>query len=366
MKKALFLFITVLIMVQPSFVAQSLPAAKLFSASSTALFQKPVLFADLGKSFATPDAMAIDKLGRLYLSVPNFANYSFGAKICRFDENNQPLTWFDSLPLHPVTKRVHPMGMDFGSDGNLYIADAQSSPDGKNISRLLRVVVEDGLPLRAEVLVNGFYAANGVKWFKDRVYVSDSYLYVEGEKNQSGVFSFSLAELNKGSIDLSPGGKDAHLLCRFTSKVFNGKNDQGGVDGIAFDAKGNLYAGNFSDGVISRVEIGADGKLRSQKIIVDSDAFRCCDGMFYDKKSNCIYLANFANNSLQRLNLAKQKLELLWENEDATGEDGLLDQPCEPVIYKGRLIVVNFDSFPVFKNTKADGFHTMSAFQLNK
>lgn len=96
------------------------------------LLKNPRLFANLGETFATPDAMAIDKDGRLFLSVPNFANYAaHGSKICVFNEKNEPVTWFDSLPKHPVTGRVHPMGIDFGPDGHLYIADAQSSPDGK-------------------------------------------------------------------------------------------------------------------------------------------------------------------------------------------------------------------------------------------
>lgn len=334
--------------------------------SGKPLLEKPELFVNLGDSFATPDAMCMDKSGRLFLSVPNFANYkALGSKICVFNEHDQPVTWLSDLPKHPVTNGVFPMGMDFGPDGNLYIADAQSSPDGKNIARLLKVTVEKGKPVKTEVAVEGFYSANGVRWNKDRIYISDSYLFVEGKKNQSGIYSFSLKELNKGKIILKPGGVDTNLLCSFTTRVFNNKNDQGGVDGIAFDAKGNLYAGNFSDGVISKMTLDKNGKLVSQTIILDSDAFRCCDGMFYDRETNCIFIASFLNNSIHRLNLTTNTLDLLWENDDATGEDGLLDQPCEPIIYKGKLVVVNFDSFPSAKNKGADRFHTMSVFQLN-
>lgn len=232
----------------------------------------------------------------------------------------------------------------------------------KNISRLLRIVVKDGKAQHAEVVAEGFYSANGVKWNRDRIYITDSYLYVEGLKDQSGVYSLSLDELNKGPVQLQGGGKDPHLLCRFTSRVFNDKHDQGGADGLAFDANNNLYVGNFSDGVISKMTLDKNGKLLSQTILLDSEQFRCCDGMFYDKKRNCIYLANFFNNSIHRLDLTRNQFDLLWENGDATGEDGQLDQPCEPVLYRGKLLVVSFDSFPSVKNKEADKFHTVSTF----
>lgn len=336
-----------------------------FSVAQSPLLQHPKLFANLGESFPTPDAMAIDKNGRLFLSVPNFANYAaHGSKICVLNEKDQFVTWFDSLPKHPLTGRVHPMGLDFGPDGHLYIADAQSSPDGKNISRLLRVRVENGQPQGVEVVAQGFYSANGVKWNKNRIYITDSYLYVDGLKDQSGIYSLSLEELNHGPVQLQGGGKDPHLLCRFTSRVFNDKHEQGGADGLAFDADNNLYTGNFSDGVISKLQLDANGKLLSQTIVLDSDLFRCCDGMFYDKNTNCIYIANFLNNSIHRLDLKRQTLELLWENDDATGEDGQLDQPCEPILYRGKLVVVNFDSFPSAKNKAVDKFHTVSVFDL--
>lgn len=323
--------------------------------------KRPTLFSNLGDSFSTPDGMAVDKEGNLYLSVPNGSAFEkYGSKICVFNDLNQPVTWLDNLPLHPLTKRVHPMGIEFGPDGNLYIADNQNFAGKEHQSRLLRVIVENGRPKRTEILVEGLNFANAVRWHKNRIYVSDSKL---GVKKQSGIYSFKIEELNTGGIQLKPTESDPYLVCKFTLKP-DAKDRALGVDGIAFDENGNLYAGNFGDGVISKIEFTLDGKVKSQKIILDSEKLKCCDGLYYYKKNNSIYIANYDNNSVHILNLNNKTLSLLWENDNADGSDGLLDNPCEPIVYKGKLLVVNFDSYKGTKNAEADNFHTISSFDL--
>ena len=47
------------------------------------------------------------------------------------------------------------------------------------------------------------------------------------------------------------------------------------------------------------------------------------------------------------------------------GADGLLDQPCEPMVWGDKLLVVNFDmTFPGLKNTGNDPVHTVSVITL--
>ena len=328
------------------------------------LIYKPTLFSNLDESFSTPDGMAIDKKNRLFLSVPNFINYEkYGSKICVFDSANIPQVWLDSLPLHPESKQAHPMGIEFGPDGNLYIADNQSS-FGLNKSRLLRVIVKNGNPVKTEVLVEGFNIANGLRWNKNRIYITDSYLYNKEKNDQSGVFNFTLSELNEKKIILKPDFTDEHLLCSFTTKVFNNKHDQGGADGIVFDKMNNLYCGNFSDGVITKIVLSKLGQVVSQEIFFDSDEMRCSDGLFYSHEKNCIYIANFNNNCIHILDLKQKSIKLLWANEDDDGRNGLLDQPCEVIKYKGYLVVVNFDSFIMGKNKSIDKFHTISKIKI--
>ncbi|NLC82980.1 MAG: hypothetical protein GX748_17515, partial [Lentisphaerae bacterium] len=57
----------------------------------------------------------------------------------------------------------------------------------------------------------------------------------------------------------------------------------------------------------------------------------------------------------------------LWENVDTDGADGLLDQPCEPMVSGDKLIVVNFDmKFPGLLNSANDSAHTVSVIDLDR
>ncbi|TDE47139.1 hypothetical protein E0I26_03380 [Flavobacterium rhamnosiphilum] len=329
--------------------------------SETSRLIKPTLFADLGETCTTPDGMALDKKGNLYLSVLNPTSFEKnGAKILTFDKNDKPVTWFDQLPLHPITKRVHPMGMEFGPDGNLYLMDNQYFAGKENFSRLIRVVVENGNPKYAEVLAEGFNFGEAVRWSKNRVYITDA---LGDKKRESSIYSFSLEELNKDKIILDALTKSTHLISLFTLKPEVTKRTIG-IDGIAFDKKGDLYAGNFGDGVITKFEFTKEGKVKSKKVVFDSDKLKCCDGFFYDEKRNSIFIANYDNNSVHQLDLNTNTISLIWENGNNDGADGQLDNPCETIIYKGRLLVVNYDTFKGLKNTEIDDFHTISSFKL--
>lgn len=324
---------------------------------------KPALFADLGETCQTPDGMALDKKGNLFLSITNPISFEkYGSKILTFDKDDKPLIWFDKLPLHPITKKVHPMGIEFGPDGNLYVMDNQFFAGKENFSRLIRIIVKDGKPLNAEVLVEGFNFGEAVRWSKNRIYITDALFE---NRRESGIYSFSLEQLNAKNIILDASNKRDYQIAVFTLKPEVTKRTIG-IDGIAFDKKGNLYAGNFGDGVINKIEFEKDGKVKSNKVVFDSDQLKCCDGFFYDEKRNSIFIANYENNSVHQLNLNTNEISLIWENDDADGSDGKLDNPCETIIYKGKLLVVNYDTFPGEKNKEADAFHTISSFDLEK
>jgi DNA-binding beta-propeller fold protein YncE len=336
------------------------PKQEIIYAEKSKVIQ-PTLFADLGETCQTPDGMAIDKKGNLFLAITNAISFEkYGSRILTFDENNKPVIWFDKLPLHPVTKKVHPMGIEFGPDGNLYLMDNQFFTRNENFSRLIRVIVKDGKPINAEVLVEGFNFGEAVRWSGERVYITDALFE---NRRESGIYSFSLEELNKKNIVLNSSNKKDYLIATFTLKPEITKRTIG-IDGIAFDKNGNLYAGNFGDGVINKIEFEKDGKVKSNKVVFDSDQLKCCDGFFYDEKRNSIFIANYENNSVHQLNLDTNTISLIWENEDANGSDGQLDNPCETIIYKGKLLVVNYDTFEGEKNKEADSFHTISSFEL--
>lgn len=328
---------------------------------TTSKLIKPTLFANLGETCQTPDGMALDKSENLFLSITNPITFDkYGSKIITFDKNDKPIIWFDKLPLHPITKKVHPMGMEFGPDGNLYVMDNQMFAGKENFSRLIRINVKAGKPIDAEVVVEGFNFGEAVRWSKNRVYITDALFE---NRRESGIYSFSLDEVNRKNIVLNSSNKEKFLVASFTLKSTVTKRTIG-IDGMAFDKKGDLYAGNFGDGVITKIEFFKDGKVKSKKVVFDSEQLKCCDGFYYYKKRNSIFIANYDNNSVHQLNLNTNMISLLWENGDENGADGQLDNPCETIIYKGKLLVVNYDTFEGEKNSKIDTFHTISSFEL--
>lgn len=320
---------------------------------------KPQVFVNIDETLCSvPDGLAVDANGDIILAAPNYIDYEKvgGAKLFKIDKNKNVTVWFADLPAHPVTKKVHPMGIEFGPDGNLYIADNQYFNNTDYKSRLLRVVLENGKPVRCEVAASGFKLANAVRWHKGKVYVSDTQFDMKDKLNQSGVYAISLDEMKKGEVKLLPDGKDPHKVAQFTAKDGTGadkRND--GADGVTFDSLGRMYCGLFGDGVISRITFDDNGKPMKQEIIVDDPSINCCDGIICDTKTDKIYITNSKRNTVHCYDVKKNSFGVISENDNTDGKDGLLDQPCEPLVIGNQLIIVNFDmAFPGMKNTKHD------------
>ena len=121
---------------------------------------------------------------------------------------------FCKLPVHPKTEKVFPMGIRRAPCGDLYVADLQALILPAGESRLLRVVVKDGKPLRTEVVAIGFNVANGVAIRDGYVYVTDS--CTDGSKYpiESGVYRIKLGttglKIGKGGLQI--GTNDPHLI----------------------------------------------------------------------------------------------------------------------------------------------------------
>ncbi|MFM9195971.1 MAG: SMP-30/gluconolactonase/LRE family protein [Planctomycetia bacterium] len=309
----------------------------------------------------TPDGMTLMDDGTVLLSCPNFNDTAYPGVIMKLDRDNT-LSIFFPCTVHPGTKRGCPMGLDVGPDGHVYYADNQSFSDKNHASRLMRVVMEKGRPVRGEVAVEGLKLANAVAWHGDAVYVSDTFLDIEGKPGMSGVYRFTLDELARGTVKVTPGLGDRHLLATFQTKT-NPRNEMAGADGVTLDTAGRLYTGNFGDGVFSRVTIAADGTAKEQSVV--STAISCVDGIFYDAARDRIFIADSEKNAVQVFNPATGQMTTLWENDDSDGADGSLDQPCEVLVRGDDLIVANFDMpFPGMKNKVFDKAHTLSIFRL--
>lgn len=318
----------------------------------------PQTFVTLDPSTCSvPDGLAIDANGDIILAAPNYIDYEKvkGARLFKIDKNRKVTEWFADLPKHPDTGKVHPMGIEFGPDGNLYIADNQYFSDKNYKSRLLRVVMENGKPVRCEVAASGFKLANAVRWHNNKVYVSDTHFDLKDKKDQSGVYAISLDEMKKGEVKLKPDARDSHLVAQYTAKPSGSDAETDGADGVTFDKQGRMYSGRFGDGVISRTTFDDNGNPIKQETIVDDVSINCCDGIICDKNTNTVYVTNSKRNSIHAYDVDNNTFRIISENGNTTGANGQLDQPCEPLVIGDQLIIVNFDMpFPGMKNTTHD------------
>jgi DNA-binding beta-propeller fold protein YncE len=352
----------------------------------------PKLLLDLDPAVCnTPDGMRLDKLGNVILSCPNFfgvtpsdAGTAFNGNLfkappvlLKITPDNKVMTYFANLPMPAhAPNRAGPMGIDFGPDGNLYIADHQYRYDTNYKSRILRVNVDaSGNPTTADVVVEGIRLSNALMWRDDNLYLTDTWAYEEATMagatmGKSAIYKFTRAELTAANsnntikiMKPTPTSADPHLFTVLTTEMGRGVN-LAGADGITFDADKNLITGNFGDGVISKITLDAAGNKTAQAVWVKDPTLTCADGIFFDKVSGNIYVADSQKNAIKVISAAGA-VTTLWENEDTTGAGGLLDQPAEPTIRGGDLIIANFDQ-PGFlgKNKMHDAPHTISIIKL--
>jgi sugar lactone lactonase YvrE len=345
---------------------------------------KPTLLVDLGDACNTPDGMRKDpKSNDIILSCPNFFGktadggaYTAPPVLMRIKPDNKIEPYFTDLPAPAnAPNRAGPMGIDFGPDGNLYVADHQYRYDPAYKSRILRINVDAmGKPTTADVVVEGTRLSNALMWNKDYLYLTDTWAYDEpATGGKSAIYRFTRAEL-AAATTASPikiqkptaTTADPHMFAQFNTVPDRGVN-LAGADGITFDAAGNLYTGNFGDGVITKITFDAMGNKATQTEFVKDAAMTCADGIFFDAMTSNIYVTDSQKNAIRVISPAGV-VSTLWENDDSNGEGGLLDQPAEPTIRGNELIIANFDAgFTAMqpgKNKSSEAPHTISVIKL--
>lgn len=350
---------------------------------------EPVLHINLPNTVTTPDGIALDASGNIFVSAPNFSNdllLKEGSiktkpteRIVMFDKNNKAHDFyiFSKKDKQKDTGRVGPMELKFGPDGNLYVADMQVTYDNNYKSRLVRINVKNGKAVGMDVLVEGFIAANGLAWRGDTLFVTEPILKhsnnVNGKKEKliSGVYAFTLEEMNKGLIKLKPfeGFEknkkwigDEHLIATFESS-----NKKGfGADGVVVDNKGNLYTSVVEDGIIYKTTFDKNNKVVKTVKFAEDKKMASADGMAFDEASNKIYTADFFINAIHSIDLKTKKVETLFKNDDSDGKGGLLEQPAAVVIKGDYLLITNMDVawLAPSVNTKTEKPFTVSAIKI--
>lgn len=290
----------------------------------------------------TPDGMCLLADGSVLVSAPNINDESQPALILRLTPDNKLEKFYDP-PKHPDTGKAYPFGICVDpQSGDVYYADlqwfAEKKPNWK--SRVMRIAMRDGKPGEAVVFASGMVVANAVVVRDGYLYVSDTMMVPDSKPLLTGVYRIKLDE---EGVELSkPLEKDPHLIA--TMETHN-PTVPFGADGMCFDARGNLYVGNFADGTLHRIEFDAQGNPTTERpapVWAKAPMMKSCDGLFYDTENDRILVADSLANAVQIVTPDGRVACLAQEPTD-DGADGKLDQPCEVLIRGNEVIVSNFD-----------------------
>ena len=253
------------------------------------------------------------------------------------------------------------MGIAFGSDGDLFVCDNQNWPTGNgergeiNQGRLLRLKLGESGIEKTTVVAQGISHPNGVRIRDGQAYVTVSML--PKVKRADGLLTSAVYrfDVDAEGIELTNTLDDPNLLVSFATK---NPDCQYGADGLAFDSKGNLFVGNFGDGALHKVMFDAEGNVAASCVFAKTDfdtpmsspqfakdmtkgKMRTTDGICIDKSDN-IYVADFSNNAVCRVD-PEGNITVLAQSPDCDGSKGGLDQPGEPILWQGKLVLSCFD-----------------------
>ena len=303
--------------------------------------QKSELFVSLPDYCPTPDGMAIAPNGDLILACPNFADMAKSACLMRITKDGAVSKWLD-VPVLEETGWASPMGLAFNEEGDLFISDNQGwsgAEKAKNKGRVLRLKFENDQLKETITVASGMEHPNGIRIRNGKLYVTQSSLSQIKDPSGllvSGVYCF---DMNDRDIAVTNTSADQNLL---TTVITKNPEVQYGLDGIVFNEAGDLFVGNFGDGAIHRIKMDAEGKVVSNDVWAqDTTQLRTTDGMCIDDKGN-IWVADFSANAVARVD-KDGKIQRIAQSPDCDGSDGGLDQPGEPIVWNGQVIVSCFD-----------------------
>jgi len=300
----------------------------------------PKLAVELPEKYNTPDGMTLDAHNNIIVCCPNFGNDKHPPKIVKITPDDKLVELF-TVPLHPQTKKPGPLGIDIGSDGNLYVADNQGFGSKEYKSRLLRIVMKNGRAVKCEPVVVGFVMSNAVACHGDSVYVTETMLDPKVYPLLSGVYRFEISELQgERPIRLERHGKDKHLIARAYTR---NKDQQVGANGLGFDKDGNMFFCNFGDAELIKCTLDKNGEVVKQQTFAKGSGMLSCDGLKIHPETGDIYIADFLGNAVHKVDHETGKVWTIAKNGNTDGTGGKLDRCSEVCIRGNSLYVANID-----------------------
>lgn len=327
--------------------------------------QQSKLFLELPDCCPTPDGMAVAPNGDLILACPNFADLGQPACLMRITKDKEVTKWMD-VPVLAETGWAAPMGIAFSEDGkSLFVCDNQGwngAEKAQNKGRVLRLNFENDRLVETIEVATGMEHPNGIRVKDGKLYLTQSSLSKIKDPSGllvSGVYCFNADD--KG-IKVTNTLDDKNLI---TTVITKNKDVQYGLDGIVFDKEGNLYVGNFGDGAIHKIVFDESGKVISNDVWAqDLSQMRTTDGICMDDNGN-IWVADFSANAVARID-KNGKVTRVAVSPDCDGSNGGLDQPGEPIVWNGQVVVSCFDivTGPDKVNTRHDKPFTLACLEL--
>ena len=253
----------------------------------------------------------------------------------------------------------------FNEEGDLFICDNQGwsgAEKAQNKGRVLRLKFENDQLKETITVASGMEHPNGLRIRNGKLYVTQSSLSQIKDPSGllvSGVYCF---DMNDRDVAVTNTLEDKNLI---TTVITKNPEVQYGLDGIVFNEAGDLFVGNFGDGAVHRIKMDVEGNVLSNDVWAkDTTQLRTTDGMCIDDKGN-IWVADFSANAVARID-KDGKIQRIAQSSDCDGSDGGLDQPGEPIVWNGQVIVSCFDlvTGPDKVNTKHDKPFTLAKLSL--
>ncbi len=272
------------------------------------------------------ESITADRSGMLYLPDRVTGN------IFRVDPKSPKAVVVGRIEAREIEgKRVNAdaSGVAFDSQGDLFVAVGPF----REVMRIRGAELNPAKPGLAQTFATGTAGANGIAFDgKGNLFVSGAASGIVYRVGPNGGVAEAAVQIDK-YVRTLPDGKTQQQVV---------------ANGLAFDANGVLYVADTARGAIWKVVIGPDGKGGKPVVLAQSPLLDGVDGLAFDR-SGTLWAVQNELNSIVTVTPAGQVREVA-----KNGSNGPLEFPSAIVFVGDRGYVSNYDN-PRRVNLDANG-----------